>query len=72
MQLQKHLTEYIENKDLLRLNTEKPYLENITKTAFKTYKNKVNRESREVMSKKNPYDDLEESNTYRETDRWKK
>ena len=71
MQLQKHLTEYIENKDQLKLITNKQYFENITQNAFKSYKNKVHSEVKTV-SNRNPYSDLEDSNTYRETDRWMK
>ena len=74
VQLEKFFRKYIDegDYDLKTLDEDNNYLKNITGNAFKSYLSEVNRESREVMSKKNPYGDLEDSNGYRETDRWKK
>ena len=72
LQLEKHLTNYLEGKDLKKLNENKEYFVNITENAFRSYKVKVHSEAVKASNKKNPYSDLEDSNTYRETDRWKK
>ena len=48
------------------------YFKEITVSAFGSYEREIHKKASEVMSKKNPYGDLEDGNTYRETDRWKK
>jgi len=71
IQLTKYLSDYIENKDLNKLNTNKQFFENITKNAFKAYKLSINNQIRKAsLSKKNPYSDLEDDNGYKETNRW--
>ena len=70
-QLEKFFGEYILNKDLNKMNDNEQYFTNITENAFRTYKIRIKSEAKKV-SQKNPYSDLEENNTYKETDRWKK
>ncbi len=70
-QLEKFFNEYLLNKDLNKMNDNEQYFTNITENAFRSYKIRIKSEVKKV-SRKNPYSDLEESNTYKETDRWKK
>ena len=70
-QLEKFFNEYLLNKDLNKMNDNGQYFTNITENAFRSYKIKIKSEAKKV-SQKNPYSDLEENNTYKETDRWKK
>ena len=71
IQLTKYLSDYLKNKDLNKMNDNKQYFENITQNAFKGYKLSINNVIRkESLSKKNPFSDLEDTNGYKETNRW--
>ena len=74
-QLEKHLYEYITDRHIELMKKGESVFNNITINAFNSYILKRNKELSK-LPKKNPYSDLEDSNSsnndYKETNRWLK
>ena len=71
-QLNKFIKEYIKDRDLNKIIQDQTVLNNFTINAFNSYRKKIVSEARKTLKGKNPYSDLEDSNSYKETNRWMK
>ena len=75
LQLTKHIKEYLKGRDLDRILQDVTVFDRFAINAFNLYKNEIKRNVTK-LPKKNPYGDLEDSNSsyndYRETNRWEK
>ena len=75
LQLTKHIKEYLKGRDLDRILQDVTVFDRFAINAFNSYKNEIKRNVTK-LPKKNPYGDLEDSNSsyndYRETNRWEK
>ena len=73
LQLTKHIKEYIKDRDLTKMLQDVTVFDRFAINAFNSYKNQIKRTITK-LPKKNPYGDLEDSNSsyndYRETNRW--
>ena len=75
LQLTKHIKEYLKDRDLTKIIQDVNVFNRFAINAFNSYKNEI-KKSVSKLPKKNPYSDLEDSNSsnndYKETNRWLK
>ena len=75
LQLTKHIKEYLKDRDLTKIIQDVNVFNRFAINAFSSYKNEIKKSVRN-LPKKNPYSDLEDSNSsyndYKETNRWLK
>ena len=73
LQLTKHIKEYLKDRDLTKIIQDVNVFNRFAINAFTSYRNEI-KKSVSKLPKKNPYSDLEDSNSsyneYKETNRW--